>query len=161
MEDLEVWKNAGQARIVIQRLSSDGPRHEMIAGGRTFTISPRERQLNQNLAATPGLDVFANGMLFPVELLEATEDTVRTNPNHLSDDQLPALFKLHYRTFAKRMSEISNPIVLERLLTIAPEHATIKQLEMIKERIAELCPEQKPPEVDDSGEPKIRAVTPR
>lgn len=164
-ETSEVWKNAGQSRIVLQRYGANANerRHEMIGGGRTFTISTPERQLNQNLAASPELDVFCNGMLVPVQLPDDADEEVVNNPNHLRDEQLPALFKLNLRTFEKRVEQISNSAVLERLLEMAPDRdATVRQVAMIQARIDGLSPRgTSAVALDETGEAKIRPVTPR
>ena len=159
----EIWKNSTMSQVVIQRTAANGIRHEIITGGRSFSISPEDRRMNQNLAASDTLDVFANGMLHPVKLDEDTEPEVVENPNHISDEQLPGFFKLHYRTFEKRINEISNPIVLQRLLEIGSTHdATVRQMEMVKARHDVLLPPLSAPEVDDSdGMPRIKPVTPR
>lgn len=160
----EIWKNAGESRIVLQRYGTNNERrHEMIGGGRTFTISTAERQLNQNLAAGPELDVFMNGMLIPVQLPADIDEDVANNPNHLRDEQLPALFRLQWRAFGKRIDQISNTAVLERLLEIAPERdATVRQTEVIKTRIAALAPGGSTAvSIDEKGEARIRPVTPR
>jgi hypothetical protein len=84
------------------------------------------------------------------------------NPNHIPDDQLPDFFKLHYKVFPKRLSEITNPVVLERLLSIAEEQdATVKQISAIRARLDELNPPQPEPDLDETGVVKIKPVTPR
>jgi hypothetical protein len=159
----EVWKNATQAQIVVVRNTPSGhPRHEVIVGGRNFSISAEDRMMNQNMSATPELDVFANGMLQPVKLPEGTDPHIMENPNHIPDDQLPDFFKLHYKVFPKRLSEITNPVVLERLLSIAEEQdATVKQISAIRARLDELNPPQPEPDLDETGVVKIKPVTPR
>lgn len=162
--DQEVWKNATKSQIVLLRNGGPGgaPRHEMITGERTFSISPDERRMNQNMAANPELDVFCNGMLQPVQLLEETEPEMTENPNHIPDDQLPRFFKLHYRTFDKRVQEISNPIVLQRLIEIGPDQdATVRQIELVQTRLREVSPGVGPRDMDEEGMPKIKPVTPR
>lgn len=162
--DQEVWKNATASQIVLLRQGGPGgqTRHEIISGERTFSISPEERRMNQNMAANPELDVFNNGMLQPVKLLEDSEPEMLDNPNHIGEDQLPRLFKLHYRNFDKRISEISNPIVLQRLIDIsAAQDATIRQVETIKARLDAIQPPMDGRGLDEEGMPKIKPVTPR
>lgn len=162
--DQEVWKNATKSQIVLLRHGGPGgaPRHEMITGDRTFSISPEERRMNQNMAANPDLDVFCNGMLQPVQLLEETEAEMTENPNHIPEEQLPRLFRLHHRTFDKRIQEISNPIVLQRLIDIGPDQdATVRQIELIQTRLNQVNPPLDGRDVDEEGMPKIKAVTPR
>lgn len=163
MEGQEVWKNATQAQIVLQRSAGQGLiRHELITGGRTFTITAEERRMNQNLAANEMLDCFSNGALIPLKLPPETEVEIKENPNHIADDQLPQFFKLHWRTFEKRIDEISNALVLEQLLEIGPEKdATVKQMSVIQARLDVLHPTTAPRDTDGDGMPRIKPVTPR
>jgi hypothetical protein len=165
MDIVEVWKNAGHAQIVVLRNGPNGlPRHELITGMRTFSISPEDRRMNQNMAADPKLDVFSNGMLQPINLPEDTEPEVTDNPNHLSDAQLPSLFRTQIRTFTKRVETISNPALLNRLIEIAPGHdVTMRQMEVLKGRLAQVAEKVNPDhiETDEQGMRKVNPVTPR
>lgn len=144
--DLETWKNATKGRVVIQRLSALGERrHEMIGGGKMFHLTPRERRVNQELAANRDLDVFLNGTLQPVRLVEEDADSqsLKGNPNHLAEDDIKSLFRAHHKTFEARLSEITNSSALEHLLAVAKEEdtrATVKQLERIRARLTEVDP---------------------
>lgn len=160
----EIWKNATEAQVVIVKHGPNGTtRHELVIGGRTFTLSTDERRMNQNLAYDPVQDIFSNGMLQPVKLPEEASEEVLGNPNHIGDDELPKFFKLHYRTFNKRLDEITNTAVLHRLLNIGPGHdATVRQMEQIQARLDALNPILKKGEpLDDDGLPRIKPVTPR
>lgn len=162
-QQLELWKNPGLAQVVIQRVGANGQvRHELISGGRNFSITPADRRMNQNLAANAELDVFANGVLQPVQLLEDTEVGVSENPNHLGGD-ISGVFRLHYKTFQKRVEEITNPVLLQQLLDMAEEaDATIRQVSVIRARLDVVAPPvDRPTDVDATGVPKIKPVTPR
>jgi len=81
---------------------------------------------------------FLNGRLTPVRLLDDEEDTqfLKANPNNLGEDDLKELFKLSLAKLTARLAEVSNPIVLERVVAIAEEQgATIKQLKVAQERL--------------------------
>lgn len=165
MEIQEVWKNATVGQVVIQRSSPNGlVRHELITGERTFSISPDDRRMNQNLAANSDLDLFANGTLQPVNLPEDTEPGLLENPNHIPDSQLPSFFRLQIRTFTKRIEAITNMAMLERLRELGPgQDATVRQMEVIGARLAEVSPRVNPPEeeTDSQGMRRVRPVTPR
>jgi hypothetical protein len=165
MEAQEIWKNATQAQVVIQRSAPNGlVRHELITAGRAFTLSSEDRRMNQNLAANEDLDVFSNGTLQPIKLPEDTEPELLTNPNHVADEELPQLFRLQIRTFTKRIAAISNVPMLQRLAELGPgQDATVRQMAVIQERLDEVSPKINPADIetDEQGMRKIRAVTPR
>lgn len=162
MDGLELWKNPGQAQVVILRAAANGPRHELISGGRTFTISPDDRRMNQNMAANEDLDIFSNGILQPVQLLEETEERLLGNPNHMGEDDIRSFFKLHHKTYEKRIADISNPVLLQRLLDVAKEQdATVRQVEMIQQRLDTVAPPLSQPDDIAGPVPHIKPVTPR
>lgn len=144
MPDFETWKNATAATVVITKRDRSGNEvHEIINGGRNFTLTRDERLLNMDRAATDDLDVFKNGMLVPVRLLEGDEDAVEiaANPNLMTDTDMQALFKGHWRTFEAKVTEIRNPLALGRLLEIAQEiDATVRQVKIIEDRLEEVGP---------------------
>lgn len=168
-EDLETWKNSTKGRVVVQRLSALGERrHDMIGAGRMFHLTPRERRVNQELAANSDMDVFMNGTLQPVRLIEDDPDSqaVTGNPNHLNESEAEALFKTQYKVFATRLASISNPSALEYLLSLTQReeiHATVRQVERITARLSEVNPDTMG-SASENGRPSEvagRAVTPR
>jgi hypothetical protein len=152
--DFEVWENAGLSTVAIQKLDVRGNViMEQIVGGRKVQITPQERRMNQELAAHDNLDVFMNGMLVPVRLVDAQEDNekLQTNSNAMSESAMKALFKSQLPTFKKKIAEISNSIALERLLTIASEvDGSIRQVEAIQDRLNDVRPH-----VSEIGSQKI------
>jgi hypothetical protein len=173
--DFESWQNATRGRVVITKLDARGQkRHDMVGPGKIFHVTPRERRMNQELAANEDQDVFMNGTLQPVRLLEGTEDAkeIAASPNHISETDVKGLFKAHHKTFEKRVAEITNPATLERLLEVAREdevNATVRQVELVQARLAEVAPnmadERTPVVVDgnpgSSPETGLKPVTPR
>ncbi len=74
-KQVEVWKNMSKGmrwytRFDIAGRETDGK----VMGGRTFTLTPFERQINQEKAATPELDLFRNGTFL---LVREADDTVK------------------------------------------------------------------------------------
>ena len=143
-EQLESWKNATAGRFVLTRMSTMGQRtYEMIGPNKTFAVTPAERRLNQELVASEELDAFKNGTLQPVRLPEGTEPDLLQNPNHIAEDEVKGMFGLHWKTFEKRLQEITNPSTLETLLELARQddvNATVRQLEAIQARMKEVAP---------------------
>lgn len=151
---VETWKNDTAGTVIINRVGEYGRRIvDIIHGGRQFQITPEERRMNQNAAHSAEVDIFTNGTLRPIDLLDTDPDTeeLLKNPNILSDDDLPKLFTLKGDVFRERLAAISNPVVLSRLAEIArdPDYdASLAQYEAIKSREVELRTEPAPPDED-------------
>lgn len=141
--DLETWQNIGRGRVVIRRDTLHGRKDEIVSGGKTFHIAEEDRRRNSELAASVDLDPFKNGVLVPVRLLDGTEDAaeIAENPNLMGETEMVALLKGNFKTLEKRVGEIRNPVVLERMLELArTEDATVGKLEAVKARLAEVAP---------------------
>lgn len=142
----ETWKNATRGKVVVLKYDLRGNLiHELVHGNGTFTLSREERLLNMDRAANDGLDVFKNGTLVPVRLIDGTEDAaeIASNPNLLTEDDMRGLFKAHWKTFEAKVQSISNPLTLSRLLALAEDEdtgATIKQQKTVKARLEEVQP---------------------
>lgn len=170
--EVEMWENPGRSRVVVTKLDARGQRRaEMVNGGRKFHITPLERRMNQELAFDEKLDVFKNGTLRPVRLIEGNEDTpiIAANPNHMSDSDMVELLKGHAKTFAKRLTEIENAGTIERLLELAesPEvDASTSRVQLVRDRLVELTPGDVEEvvatgQVHDGMAGGIKAVTPK
>lgn len=142
--NVETWRNNMPGTVIITRVGEYG-RKEVTAvnGGRTFEITPQERRINQSAAATRDLDVFTNGTLSPVTLLDDEPDTeaLRSNPNTLDEEELPQLFRLRGAEFTERIGQITTLPPIGRLLELARDplyDATLSQYEALKSRDLEL-----------------------
>lgn len=138
----ELWRNNGQALIVVKKHGEYGViLKEQVQGGRALHITPGDRRLNQEAAAIPEQDVFTNGMLTPVRLLDGAEDAreFAENPNLMTESDMVSLVKGNVRVFEKRLGEITNPVVVKRLMEVAREQdVTIKKLEAVQARLEEV-----------------------
>lgn len=168
--EIETWQNVTKGRVVLWRLGALGQkRAEMIGAEKVFHITPRERRMNQEAAANSDLDVFLNGTLQPIRLIETAEDfeALISNPNLLGDDsQILRLFKANPDVFAARLAEIKNSTALERLLQLAQQDetgATVAQLRMVEARLNQVQPpiNQVHPDAKPGETPQIRPVTPK
>lgn len=142
--ELETWKNGTLGLIVVKKFGVQGHIiEEQIVGGRSVHLTPKERHLNQEKAADDSLDVFKNGMLLPVRLIDSEEDTVelQANSNAMSETAMKALFRSQMPTFRKKVSEISNRSALQRLIEVCSDvDGSVKQLETIQDRLQEVSP---------------------
>jgi hypothetical protein len=175
-DQLETWQNATRGRVVLRRVGALGQvRYDMIGAGKTFHITPQERRMNQEVAASEKQDFFLNGTLQPINLAD-TEDAsiLLDNPNLLGDeDQIRRLFKASPDVFAERLATIDNETALERLKEIAYQdetNATLNQVRMIEARLEQVAPEVEnvhpgvagaESSTTEGGERRIKAVTPR
>lgn len=80
-QNIEVWKNVTKGmrwftRFNMQGVETDG----RVQGGRTFTLTPFERQVNQEKAANNELDLFRNGTFIMVRGANDTiEEEIRSS----------------------------------------------------------------------------------
>lgn len=144
LPNLETWENVTAARFVIKKFGAKGDlMDEMIGGKKRFHLTTQERHINMELAANDELDPFSNGNLTPVRLLETTDDAeqIASNPNLMSEDEMGSLLKGNVNTLKKRVAEVRNPALLERLKELAVESdVTIGKVNAINGRLQEVSP---------------------
>lgn len=142
--ELEAWENISRSRHYITKTDRRGElATEMVGGKKTFYISETDRQINMERAANEKLDPFRNGQFSPVRLLDGTEDKeeIAANPNLIGEADMAKLVKGPIGKLKDKLAEIDNPIVVNRLADIARDQdATVKKVEAIDARIAELKP---------------------
>lgn len=144
MSDHEVWKNVSKGTTWIRRFDRGIPVDEIVHPGGVIKITPEDRQFQMSQAASDDLDIFQNGMLQPLTLLEDHEDTasIRSNPNMLGEGEIADIFDTHWKRFETQIGQITNSALLQRVLEYAKESpkTTNKQMNVIKERIQEIDP---------------------
>lgn len=144
--DFEQWENTTAGRISLKFYNQQGMlQDKLIDSYRKFQITPKERRLNQEMAAGRDLDHFANGILSPVRLIESAEDTaaIRSNPNLVTEDEMKDLMKSRSaKAFTERIEAITNPYALKRMLELAnaDDNATARQVNAIKDRLKTVSP---------------------
>lgn len=147
IKDFETWQSAIRGLIIVKRFDRKGdPVDERIPAGGKIMLTPEERRFNQERVAEASLDPFQNGMLVPLKLVESAEDydELKGNPNHLTEDDMRALLANPKKLdeLKKGVASVSNPTTLQRLLAIAESDeidVTVKQLKVIKARVAEIA----------------------
>jgi hypothetical protein len=146
--DKETWQNSGAGQVWINLfdpVNNGKLKHTPVRSGGKILLTTEERQLNQDRASSGDLDVFMNGTLIPVRLVDTADDyeEIASNPNLLSEDDMREIFKLKAPTFKKRLSEITNSIAVSRMLEMAKEeesdlNVSMAQFKAIESRLAEL-----------------------
>lgn len=172
----ETWQNVTAGRVVINRIDHRGEltKTTIVDPGKKFSLTTEERKMNQELAARADLDVFSNGFLQPVRILDSVDDAreIAANPNLMSEAEMRALMKPSVKTpdFAQKLATVTNSAALERLLALAEEEdATISKHEAIRARLREASPDLFAERVAETASPvgaggpsqrRPRAVTP-
>lgn len=179
--DVETWKNASAGKVWVWVHDRTGKRTDRhLTSGSKIQITPLDRQLNQEMAANAELDPFRNGILVPVRLVETAEDfaDIEGNPNHITEDEVVELFNAPWKTFDKRVGEISNLSTINRMVALAQGdetnaageplvEATMRQVKVLQARLDALAspaeaqfagPKAGAPESTDG--PGVGAVTP-
>lgn len=142
---LEVWRNTAAGFRWYQSYDLQGrPTSKTVAGGRTFTITAFERQINQEAAAEPEMDLFRNGTFVIVKPAEDTIMDEIASPESMTDEELVAGVRavLYEDGDIKTWLEgVTSVITLQRVLEqLVAEDAPKKTIDHVKERIAESQP---------------------
>ena len=138
-ETVEVWKNTAAGMRWITVLDRQGREvGKTVQGGRTFTISTFDRQVNQDAAAEPDLDLFRNGTFVLVkESSETNRDEIESSES-LTDAELSTMV---HEILAKNMTadeairKISSPVTLGRVLEwLIVEDAPKSAIDAVREK---------------------------
>ena len=143
---VEHWKNATKSTAYVLKFDRfQNVISEVVNGGRTVTLTKEEREMNQERAANNSLDIFANGMLTPVRLVDPEDEkSFASNPNLLGEEELREMLKLSRAAFQKKIDAISTVYPLLRLQQLAEEEdakVTTGVAQALAEKIASLRPE--------------------
>jgi len=143
-EKVEVWKNSAAGMRWCQTLDARGlEKAKLVQAGRVFTITPFDRQLNQDMAASPKQDLFRNGTFVLVKAAKNTEMTEIESPDSLTDSEVQGLV---HDILAKTLTaeqvvrDITSPIALNRIYTqlVLEEDAPKHALEVVKAKKAKM-----------------------
>lgn len=91
-QKVEIWKNVSGGLRYYTGLDPMGRETtKLVQAGRTFSVSPLERQLNQQAVADPKFDLFTNGNFILIEEAAETIPEEVESPNSLSDSEIEQL----------------------------------------------------------------------
>jgi light-regulated signal transduction histidine kinase (bacteriophytochrome) len=142
--DKETWSNIGKGDVFILTYDHKGAlRSVPIRAGQSLTISVEERQLNQDRAASADMDIFSNGRLAPMRLVDSADDyeEIASNPNHLTETDMLDILKTKGKTFSQKLDDITNVIALERMHELASDESlnvSMAQFRALESRLAEV-----------------------
>lgn len=126
-KELEVWKNVAKGMRWYTRFNAQGLEADhRVLGGRTFTITPFERQINQEKAANAELDHFRNGTFVLVRASEGTNKDEILSPAAKSASELEEMAQrilADPEDLEKILEELSSPVSIDRLLEFLVAYA--------------------------------------
>jgi len=146
----EVWMNPNAGLVYIDKTDQNGKvQSTCILPGQKFNITPDDRRNNTERAWKPEADLFSNGTLSQVKLLDTEADyaDLTENPNIIGESEIKDLFNLKAVEFKKRIAGITNDRVLTRIKEYSEDEkaeATVAQQKAVKARLEELIPEDDP-----------------
>ncbi len=122
-KNVEVWRNtANGPRWYVTYDVHGRESSKVVPPNRTFTLTVFERQINQEKAASPELDLFRNGTFLLQKPSEETSEHEITSPNALTDQELEELAL----NLTQGHDEVES--VLERITTPNTLHRLMEQL---------------------------------
>lgn len=89
---VELWKNTASGMRWYVAFDLQGRQAtKTVQGGRTFTLSTFERQINQEQAADPEQDLFRNGTFVLAKPSDETDEAEIFSPNALTDAEVESI----------------------------------------------------------------------
>lgn len=146
MTEKEAWQNTSRGSVYVKKYGARGEETTVrVLGGQVVTLSPEERKLT-TMAIPPKnkhLNVFENGVLIPLQLVDSAEDyeEIASNPNLLGDSDIREALREKTPTLKKTLAEISNVNLVRRFQELAAEEEdkmTMPKIRAIEARLEEL-----------------------
>lgn len=143
---LEVWRNTAAGARWFQSFDLQGrSTSKVVQGGKTFTLTAFERQINQEAAADPAMDLFRNGTFVLVKPAEDTIIEEVQSPESMTDEEIESGVRaVMYEEGVKLrdwLDEVSSPITLQRVFEqLVVEDAPNTLITEIKDMIDEVQP---------------------
>ncbi|RTK94010.1 hypothetical protein EKI60_04620 [Candidatus Saccharibacteria bacterium] len=151
VDERETWQNLNAGDVYIDVADPYVPnahRSHRIGPGDMVSITIAERQFNQRNIPKKDYDLFTNGTLTPVKLIDTAADfeEIALSPNVKSETDLRDLFKLTASKFKTEIAEIDNQRILERLIELSEDDSTnvsLSQRKAIEARLDAIRPDLK------------------
>lgn len=145
--DQEIWKNVSRGkRGILRAQAGSKPKRELVNPGREVVLTRADREAYHRVAADDSLDVFKNGALVPVEILDETVmREFADNPNLITEDDMVKLFKMPQVKFEEKLGQINNIYALERMMEIAEnsENIAVRKYKRVSEKMTGLTEAEK------------------
>jgi hypothetical protein len=153
----ELWRNVSPGlRYYITMDALGNQTHGVVQPGRTFTITPLERQLNQQAAHSGKADLFRNGTFV---LVQETDDTILDeikSPNSLADDDIEKAVSEAIAgdpvPFEAMLERMSSAVTGQRILEeVVLQDASQSMVNAVKGKIQQIEDAERP--VGPDGQP--------
>ncbi len=138
-DKIEIWKNSAAGMRWYKILDRQGRETgKTVQGGRTFSLTAFDRQINQDEAATPEQDLFRNGNFVMIKPAEDTNKDEIESPDSFTDAELTALVHgllAQEQTIEAAIHFIESPVTLGRLMEeLVIEDAPSSMVAVVKEK---------------------------
>jgi hypothetical protein len=166
---VEVWKNTAHGmRWCRQHDRSGSEMTKIVQAGRTFSITPLDRQLNQDMAATPNQDLFRNGTFLLVKEADDTNADEIQSPDSITEYELIALSQEIMGSPERIdhfLKDIRSPValnkVIEQLVLDDVDKEAIAYVKMKKAKFDPSVKAEVTREVVRKADPEPNVTTPR
>jgi hypothetical protein len=166
---VEIWKNTTNGmRWCKQHDKAGAEGTKIVQGQRTFSITPLDRQLNQDIAANAELDLFRNGTFVLVRAADDTDEDEIQSPDSVTEGEIAALsmeVTAEPALVDKLLKGINSPVALSRILEqFVVDDVPKEVIEYVKMKKAKFDPSVTPSAVRTvvaQAEPDAPVTTPR
>lgn len=155
----ELWRNVSPGlRYYITMDALGNQTHGVVQPGRTFTITPLERQLNQQASHSTKADLFRNGTFVLVQKTDETVEDEIDSPNSLADDDIERAVSIAIAeddtvAFEAMVARMSSVVTGQRILEeVVLQDAPQSMVNAVKEKIEEISEADLP--IGPDGEPQ-------
>lgn len=142
---VEVWRNtaAGMRWYIVFDLQGRET-SKTVPGGKTFTVTTFERQINQERAASPEQDLFRNGTFVLAKASDDTDESEFASPNARTDAEIEAMVnEVVYGELDVKaaIGDIDSIVTLGRILeALVIEDAKKSVIDQVKKKMKDLDP---------------------
>lgn len=153
-QDVEIWRNTTAGMRYFKSLDHMGREtYTLVQGGRTFSLLPIERQLNQEAAATKALDPFLNGTFQLIRKASDTNMAEIESPNAITDREIERVVLEAIGgdeiPLESLLAKIDSFHVAQRVYEeLVVQNARASSIEMAKARVNELTERPSVPVVE-------------
>jgi hypothetical protein len=142
---IEIWKNTTHGMRWCKMHDRAGNENtKLVNSKRTFSITPLDRQLNQDIAATPQLDLFRNGTFELVRKADDTNMDEIQSPDSLTEGEVVALSMEvmgNPEGIDFYLKDVSSPVALNRVLDqLVADGVDKSAVSYVKMKIAKFDP---------------------
>ncbi len=164
---IEVWKNQAAGMRWYKILDRQGYEiGKTVHGYRTFTLTPFDRQINQDKAASPEQDLFRNGNFVLIKKAVDTHMDEIESPDSFTDAELTTLVHevlAKDKTIEAAIHFVESPVTLGRLLDeLVIEDAPKSYLDVVraKKESKEATVAAEREYISEGGPPEAEVKTP-